>query len=295
MSSQGRFVGSPNDARRRRGVGAGRVRVRRCGDRARCGGRGGLCRSGGGRRGTVLAHRCRGGRGSRRGGLRLGAARGGRAHPEDPGLEVVVRGEVHRDRAAGLVALRLGVLLRGGHELVREHLGVGVEALVVARRELDGEQVGHDGAAVAEHRGPVVHRPAHRRRDLDGLHLRLERPRECAVDGSLEASLDTVEQSHRWFLLGVGAPIVTAKPWCQRRVLACIAQVDGACDGPVLSYGPSYSTLCERARVAERQTRWLQVPVSERAWGFKSPLAHRWRPESLQVRGPGRFFLPPAE
>lgn len=28
------------------------------------------------------------------------------------------------------------------------------------------------------------------------------------------------------------------------------------------------------ARVAERQTRWLQVPVSERAWGFKSPLAH---------------------
>jgi hypothetical protein len=26
--------------------------------------------------------------------------------------------------------------------------------------------------------------------------------------------------------------------------------------------------------VAERQTRWLQVPVSERAWGFKSPLAH---------------------
>lgn len=28
------------------------------------------------------------------------------------------------------------------------------------------------------------------------------------------------------------------------------------------------------ARVAERQTRWLQVPVSERVWGFKSPLAH---------------------
>jgi alpha-1,2-mannosyltransferase len=26
--------------------------------------------------------------------------------------------------------------------------------------------------------------------------------------------------------------------------------------------------------VAEWQTRWLQVPVSERAWGFKSPLAH---------------------
>src|SRR5215212_2902921 len=30
-----------------------------------------------------------------------------------------------------------------------------------------------------------------------------------------------------------------------------------------------------RARVAERQTRWLQVPVSARTWGFKSPLAHQ--------------------
>ena len=35
-----------------------------------------------------------------------------------------------------------------------------------------------------------------------------------------------------------------------------------------------------RARVAERQTRWLQVPVSERAWGFKSPLAHQYDPRA---------------
>lgn len=28
-------------------------------------------------------------------------------------------------------------------------------------------------------------------------------------------------------------------------------------------------------RVAEWQTRWLQVPVSERMWGFKSPFAHK--------------------
>lgn len=26
-----------------------------------------------------------------------------------------------------------------------------------------------------------------------------------------------------------------------------------------------------------RQTRWIQVPVPERAWGFNSPLAHRQR------------------
>ena len=30
------------------------------------------------------------------------------------------------------------------------------------------------------------------------------------------------------------------------------------------------------AQVAERQTRCLQVAVSLRAWGFKSPLAHSW-------------------
>ena len=27
-------------------------------------------------------------------------------------------------------------------------------------------------------------------------------------------------------------------------------------------------------RVAEWQTRWLQVPVRATSWGFKSPLAH---------------------
>ena len=36
------------------------------------------------------------------------------------------------------------------------------------------------------------------------------------------------------------------------------------------------------ARVAEWQTRQLQVLVSERAWGFKSPLAHK---KSLAPQG----------
>jgi hypothetical protein len=30
-------------------------------------------------------------------------------------------------------------------------------------------------------------------------------------------------------------------------------------------------------RVAEWQTRWLQVPVSFGTWGFKSPFAHNER------------------
>jgi hypothetical protein len=46
-------------------------------------------------------------------------------------------------------------------------------------------------------------------------------------------------------------------------------------------------------RVAEWQTRWLQVPVFERMWGFKSPLAHGkapaqqgllWSPDPLPIR-----------
>ena len=35
-----------------------------------------------------------------------------------------------------------------------------------------------------------------------------------------------------------------------------------------------YGQVFTPGRVAEWQTRWLQVPVFERMWGFKSPLAH---------------------
>jgi hypothetical protein len=35
-------------------------------------------------------------------------------------------------------------------------------------------------------------------------------------------------------------------------------------------------------RVAEWQTRWLQVPVSFGTWGFKSPFAHKERFQDLQ-------------
>src|SRR3954453_5290513 len=45
--------------------------------------------------------------------------------------------------------------------------------------------------------------------------------------------------------------------------------------GPVWRTKGAYATIGRsHARVAERQTRCVQVAVSERAWGFKSPLAH---------------------
>jgi hypothetical protein len=50
------------------------------------------------------------------------------------------------------------------------------------------------------------------------------------------------------------------------------------------------------ARVAEWQTRWIQVPVPARAWGFNSPLAHQEKPTkrvltSDESPGGARFSL----
>src|SRR3990170_4116906 len=41
------------------------------------------------------------------------------------------------------------------------------------------------------------------------------------------------------------------------------------------------SVLLPLGRVAEWQTRWLQVPVRATSWGFKSPLAHGETPVQL--------------
>src|SRR5699024_1470604 len=68
--------------------------------------------------------------------------------------------------------------------------------LVVARRQLDGEEVGHDRAAAAEQRGPVVHRTAQRRGQLEWLDLGAEGPGEDTVDGALELAFHALEQTH---------------------------------------------------------------------------------------------------
>ena len=89
----------------------------------------------------------------------------------------------------------------------------------------------------------------------------------------------------------VAAVVVLMEP--QPVAVTARAQVGGHPDrtriGPGIASGFSRGRFCgcrvhrahwvgsreRHARVAERQTRWLQVPVSERAWGFKSPLAHQ--------------------
>lgn len=64
-------------------------------------------------------------------------------------------------------------------------------------------------------------------------------------------------------------------------------------------HGPTQPISCRRGlrdtvseslgRVAEWQTRWLQVPVSFGTWGFKSPFAHFTRGSSCSQRA--RAFL----
>src|SRR3954470_17170181 len=44
-------------------------------------------------------------------------------------------------------------------------------------------------------------------------------------------------------------------------------------------------------RVAEWQTRWLQVPVSFGTWGFKSPFAHKSKRGGSPITGDSPRFL----
>ena len=57
------------------------------------------------------------------------------------------------------------------------------------------------------------------------------------------------------------------------RGLEVLAFVTRAC---VVGFLPLSGSEPEGMRKwRNRQTRWIQVPVPERAWGFNSPLAHR--------------------
>ncbi len=62
--------------------------------------------------------------------------------------------------------------------------------------EQDGELVGHQALVAAEELGLGVELPLEALGDLDGLHVALERAREDAADGTLDAVLELVEQSH---------------------------------------------------------------------------------------------------
>src|SRR5690606_40798493 len=81
-----------------------------------------------------------------------------------------------------------------------------------------------------------------------------------------------VRGRHRVLPAGVVVPGIT-----RERALGHRGSVLAFC---VLCRG---DVAVRHGQVAEWQTRWLQVPVSERTWGFKSPLAHRWTGRDHEV------------
>ena len=87
-----------------------------------------------------------------------------------------------------------------------------MQAVVVAGRQLDREDVGDDGATRAGD-GAVVHGPADVAGDLDGVHGRAQVLGEGALDGTLEPRLEAVEQTHsRTSSTGLGSAVGRRQP-----------------------------------------------------------------------------------
>ena len=111
-----------------------------------------------------------------------------------------------------------------------------------AFRHLDDEVIRNQRPALRNDRRPVVHLALHRAGHLDGLQLRLERARKGTLDHPFEPVLKALQDSHRCALLP-----------CRIRSYR--------------RYGAAWgraNLTAAQGRVAERQTRTVQVRVSER-------------------------------
>ena len=111
------------------------------------------------------------------------------------------------------------MLLGGGHQLIGEHVREAGQPLEVSGREFDGEQVGDEGAPMADCCSPVIHGAAHGRSDLHGLDLGFESLGEDTMNRSFESSLDAIEHSHSRSFLSVGLSIVTGQTGSARMPL----------------------------------------------------------------------------
>src|SRR5215469_2069735 len=163
--------------------------------------------------------------------------------PEQAGAQVGNPFEPHPHRADERVALLLGVLASERCQLYAYALGVDVKPVKVAGRDLDHEVVRHQGAALRDDRGPVVHLALDGARDLNRLQLRFEGTCESPFDHALEPALETLQNSHRSASL-------------RGRTHRCYPRYDSARSRANLT--------CRSGRVAERQTRTVQVRVPER-------------------------------
>ena len=206
----------------------------------------------------------------------------------------VVQGEVDVDRPVEHVAHLTGVAAQLAGQLGVQRLRVRGELVVIVLGESDDELVRHQPLVPGHELGLGVQLPLQSRRDLDRLHVALERPGEHPADRAFDLLLEALEYAHVPPLQM--NPIVSGKSSKPRdtrsaqgtRYRSGRAEAPKRCAGRlriVLAFPGWFAGIsADRARVAERQTRWLQVPVSARTWGFKSPLAHQ--------PTPGRRHLP---
>ena len=175
---------------------------------------------------------------------------------KSPGLEGVVGHEGDGDRADELVALVAGRAARAASASSR----ASASANEAKRSKSAGERytpmlLGATGgryaerAAVVEHAGDPV-------TDLDGLESAAEGLVEAALDQPLEPALEPLE-SH-----GGSVPAAYSDRAGTLRADGCRRR-------------PTATLRAPSGEWRNWQTRRLQVPVSARTWGFKSPLAHR--------------------
>ena len=212
------------------------------------------------------------------------------AHLDAAGLGVRVGGDLHSDRASELVALAAGVLARGLGELAQEEVAVLGEQGMVALAQGEGERVRNDTIALGVDVAMIVDLAEQPATQLDGLDAGTGPAGEHALDHTLHTTLEGLQCHDESRLVPGLRWLEAAPPHRSRRVsFRFPGRYEPRSVGVEPCWAVRWALLACRHHSGEwrnRQTRWLQVPVFERVWGFKSPLAHT-RP--LRKRGPLPF------
>ncbi|CUR54634.1 hypothetical protein NOCA2200024 [metagenome] len=194
------------------------------------------------------------------------------AHPEPAGGEVVGGLEDDVDRAREHIALVVGVVAQGVGELFGHRAVVGAEPLEVALAELHVEAVGHQAPVAAQDLRVVVDLALERGRDLDGLDRAAEGACEDAGDHLLELVLESLQAAHDASLRSRWSSLSRPRPSPSRGPPGSVDRIGVAQFGFRCRAGITFAGFTREWR--NRQTRTVQVRVSERTWGFNSPLAH---------------------
>ena len=79
--------------------------------------------------------------------------------------------------------------------------------------QIEGKNIGRDGAAAGHDGGPIVHLLVEGRGELHGLDLGFEGSGEGPIDQTVEAVFESVEKAHR--------PILCHRRGCQRLPRRC--------------------------------------------------------------------------